>query len=38
MGVMKAMYVDTRPAPGHFVEYISCTPAGQAFLNHAPRN
>lgn len=37
-GVLKALYVDTRPVLGHFLEYIYCMPAGLEFLNQAPRN
>ncbi|UXJ50291.1 VOC family protein [Pseudomonas citronellolis] len=37
-GVLEAIYVDTRPILGHYLEYIYCTPAGLEFMNQAPRN
>lgn len=37
-GLIEAIYIDTRPILGHYLEYIHATPAGLDFLNQAPQN
>jgi hypothetical protein len=37
-GFLSYLYVDTRAHTGHFLEYILCEPAGQAFFDGVPRS
>jgi len=37
-GFLSYLYVDVRAQTGHFLEYILCEPAGQAFFDAVPRS
>ena len=37
-GFLSYLYVDARAHTGHFLEYILCEPAGQAFFDAVPRS
>jgi hypothetical protein len=37
-GFLSYLYIDTRPITGHYLEYILCEPAGQAFFDAVPRS
>jgi hypothetical protein len=37
-GFLSYLYIDTRAHTGHFLEYILCEPAGQAFFDAVPRS
>jgi hypothetical protein len=37
-GFLSYLYVDTRAHTGHYLEYILCEPAGQAFFDGVPRS
>ena len=37
-GFLSYLYVDMRAQTGHFLEYILCEPAGQAFFESVPRS
>jgi catechol 2,3-dioxygenase-like lactoylglutathione lyase family enzyme len=37
-GFLSYLYVDQRAQAGHFLEYILCEPAGQAFFDSVPRS
>jgi len=37
-GFLSYLYVDMRAHTGHFLEYILCEPAGQAFFDGLPRS
>jgi hypothetical protein len=37
-GFLSYLYVDARSETGHFIEYILCEPAGQAYFDAVPRS
>jgi hypothetical protein len=37
-GFLSYLYVDERARTGHYLEYILCEPAGQAFFDSVPRS
>ena len=37
-GFLSYLYADARQEMGHFLEYILCEPAGQAYFDAVPRN